>query len=79
MTSLAKCSMGEKLLYTAFLLLLMGIGYLMALVYLYTSHAGNDAKPGLGGRCRLLLLRQSKRHPAGRSDPRYHGGLPASR
>lgn len=46
MTSLAKCSMGEKLLYTAFLLL-MGIGYLMALVYLYTSHAGNDGKPGL--------------------------------
>ncbi len=46
MTSLAKCTLGEKLLYTAFLLL-MGIAYLMALVYLYTSHAGNDGKPGL--------------------------------
>lgn len=46
MTSLAKCSMGEKLLYSSFLLL-MGIGYLMALVYLYTSHEGYDAKPGL--------------------------------
>lgn len=40
------CPLSEKLLYTAFLLL-MGIGYLMALVYLYTSHEGHDSKPGL--------------------------------
>jgi len=40
------CPMAEKLLYTAFLLL-MGVGYLMALVYLYTSHEGHDRKPGL--------------------------------
>lgn len=39
-------TMSERLLYTAFLLL-MGVGYLMALVYLYTSHAGHDGKPGL--------------------------------
>ncbi len=40
------CPLNEKLLYTAFLLL-MGIGYLMALVYLYTSHEGHDRKAGL--------------------------------
>lgn len=40
------CPLSEKLLYTAFLLL-MAIGYLMALVYLYTSHEGHDRKPGL--------------------------------
>jgi len=40
------CSLSEKLLYTAFLLL-MGTGYLMALVYLYTSHEGHDGKPGV--------------------------------
>ena len=40
------CPLSEKLLYTAFLLLI-GIGYLMALVYLYTSHEGHDGKPGL--------------------------------
>ena len=40
------CPLSEKWLYTAFLLL-MGIGYLMALVYLYTSHEGHDGKPGL--------------------------------
>ena len=39
-------SMSERLLYTAFLLL-MGIGYLMALAYLYLSHQGHDGKPGL--------------------------------
>jgi len=38
--------MSEKLLYTAFLLL-MGIAYLMALTYLYLSHQGHDGKPGL--------------------------------
>lgn len=36
----------ERLLYTAFLLL-VGIGYLMAITYLYTSHEGHDKKPGL--------------------------------
>lgn len=40
------CPLSEKLLYTAFLLL-MGFGYLMALVYLYTSHEGHDRKAGL--------------------------------
>lgn len=43
---LSDCPLSEKLLYTAFLLL-MGIGYLMALVYLYTSHQWHDGKPGL--------------------------------
>ena len=38
--------LSEKLLYTSFLLL-MGVGYLMAMVYLYTSHQGHDGKPGL--------------------------------
>ncbi len=40
------CTLSEKLLYTAFLLL-MGVGYLMALVYLYTSFEGYDDKPGV--------------------------------
>lgn len=40
------CPASEKLFYTLFLLL-MGTGYLMAMVYLYTSHKGNDGKPGL--------------------------------
>lgn len=40
------CPLSEKLLYTAFLLL-MAAGYLMAMVYLYTSHAGHDSKPGV--------------------------------
>ncbi|HHM05300.1 MAG TPA: hypothetical protein ENJ19_06100 [Gammaproteobacteria bacterium] len=40
------CELNERLLYTAFLLL-MGVGYLMALTYLYTSHEGHDGKPGL--------------------------------
>lgn len=40
------CEWSEKLLFTGFLLL-MGIGYLMALAYLYTSHQGHDGKPGL--------------------------------
>jgi len=40
------CSLSEKLLYTAFLLL-MGTGYLMALVFLYTSHEGHDGKQGV--------------------------------
>jgi hypothetical protein len=40
------CDLSEKLLYMAFLLL-MGIGYMMAMVYLYTSHQGHDGKPGV--------------------------------
>jgi len=40
------CTVNEKLLYTSFLLL-TGIAYLMALVYLYTSFDGIDGKPGL--------------------------------
>lgn len=38
--------LSEKLFFTAFLLL-MGVGYLMAMTYLYTSHEGHDGKPGL--------------------------------
>jgi len=40
------CEFSERLLYTAFVLL-MGVGYLMALAYLYTSFEGVDGKPGL--------------------------------
>ncbi len=40
------CTLNEKLLYTAFLLL-VGIAYLMALTYLYTEYEGIDGKPGL--------------------------------
>jgi hypothetical protein len=40
------CGLSERLLYTAFLLL-MGGSYLMALVYLYTSHWAHDGQPGL--------------------------------
>ncbi len=44
--SLINFEFSEKLLYTSFLLL-MGIGYLMAIAFLYTSHQGHDGKPGL--------------------------------
>jgi len=40
------CPLSEKLLFTSFLLL-VGVGYLMALVYLYTQHEWHDKKPGL--------------------------------
>ncbi len=40
------CPLSEKLLYTGFLVL-VGTGYLMALVYLYMSHEGHDGQPGL--------------------------------
>ena len=40
------CNLSEKILYTSFLIL-MGIGYLMAITYLYISHQGHDGKPGL--------------------------------
>ncbi len=40
------CSSSERILYSAFLIL-MGIGYLMALTYLYTSHESHDGEPGL--------------------------------
>ncbi len=40
------CDLTEKLFFTAFLLL-MAVGYLMALVFLYTSHQGHDGKPGV--------------------------------
>ncbi len=40
------CTLNEKFLYTSFLLL-AGLGYLMALAYLYTSFDGIDGKPGL--------------------------------
>jgi hypothetical protein len=40
------CSLSEKVLYTGFLAL-MGLAYLMAMTYLYTSHEGHDGKPGV--------------------------------
>lgn len=40
------CSVSEKLLYTSFLMLI-GLGYLMAISYLYVTHADNDGKPGM--------------------------------
>ncbi|MEW5707475.1 hypothetical protein [Pelomicrobium sp. G1] len=40
------CPLSEKLLYSAFLVV-AGIGYLLAMTYLYLSHAGHDGKPGL--------------------------------
>lgn len=43
---ISHCSTSEKLRYTAFLLLI-GVGYLMALVYIYMSHQGHDGRPGL--------------------------------
>jgi len=43
---LCDCDFSERVLYSSFLLL-MGVGYLMALSYLYTSFEGVDGKPGL--------------------------------
>jgi len=40
------CDSSERLLYTAYLLLI-GVAYLMALSYLYTSYQDIDGKPGL--------------------------------
>lgn len=40
------CTVSEKLLYTSFLLL-AGLGYLMAIAYLYITHENNDKQPGL--------------------------------
>ncbi len=40
------CSVSEKLLYTSFLLL-VGLGYLMSIAYLYVANVNNDGKPGL--------------------------------
>ena len=39
-------TLNEKLLYSSFLLL-VGLAYMMALAYLYTSFEGIDSKPGL--------------------------------
>ena len=39
-------TISEKLLYTSFLLL-VGLGYMMAMSYLYVTHEMNDGKPGL--------------------------------
>ncbi|MAS40594.1 MAG: hypothetical protein CMQ43_03475 [Gammaproteobacteria bacterium] len=43
---LCDCTPAEKTLYTSYLLV-VGLGYLMAMVYLYTSHAGHDQRPGV--------------------------------
>jgi len=43
---LQDCPNSARLLYTAFLSL-MGVGYLMALTFLYLTHQGLDGKPGL--------------------------------
>lgn len=40
------CSLSEKMLFTSFLLLI-GLGYLMALSYLYVLNVNNDNEPGL--------------------------------
>lgn len=40
------CSVSEKALYTSFLIV-AGLGYLMGMLYLYTSHRGHDGQPGL--------------------------------
>lgn len=40
------CDLTERLFYTAFLSL-MGLGYLMALTFLYTTHENIDGRPGL--------------------------------
>ncbi len=44
--TLADCTISERLLYSSFLLL-VGIGYLMALGYLYLTHAGLNGQPGI--------------------------------
>ncbi len=44
--SFIDCSLGEKLLFTCYLLL-TGLAYLMAMYYLYSSHQGHDGKPGI--------------------------------
>ncbi len=46
MRRLHECTLSEKLLFTSFLAV-MGVGYLMAMVYLYTSHRGHDGLPGV--------------------------------
>lgn len=40
------CSLDERLLYTCFLAL-MGIGYLMGIIYIFMNDAGRDGKRGL--------------------------------
>ena len=40
------CTLSEKALYTCFLLV-VALGYLMAMTYLYTSHEGHDQRPGV--------------------------------
>jgi len=40
------CTLSEKLMYTSFLLL-VGLGYLMAIAFLYVSHEMNDKQPGI--------------------------------
>ncbi|MES1981145.1 MAG: hypothetical protein V4443_01600 [Pseudomonadota bacterium] len=40
------CTVSEKLLYTSFLLL-VGLGYMMAIAFLYATHEYNDGRPGL--------------------------------
>ncbi|HHM05766.1 MAG TPA: hypothetical protein ENJ19_08485 [Gammaproteobacteria bacterium] len=43
---LSERDFSERLLYSGFLLL-VGVGYLMALILLYYTHQGHDGKPGL--------------------------------
>lgn len=40
------CTLSEKVLFTSFLLI-VAMGYLMAMTYLYTSHEGHDGRPGV--------------------------------
>lgn len=48
-TYLHTLPLGSKLLYTM-VLLVLGMGYLFALIYVFESHAGRDGKPGLSVR-----------------------------
>lgn len=43
---LRDCPVSERVLYSCFLIA-VGLGYAMAMIYLYTSHSGHDERPGL--------------------------------
>jgi len=51
---------GVRLLYTSTLLVL-GIGYLFAMIYVFESHAGHDGKPGLSVNDLIIAYSGSKK------------------
>ncbi len=55
--TLMPCSM--RLLYTSALVVL-GVGYLFAMIYVFESHAGHDGKPGLSVRDLIIAYSGSK-------------------